>query len=254
MMRRNGQPIAINTKVRILAESPDWLVVDKPAPLLVHPTNETGEKTLWHILNELLAYELATGGQLSLINRLDRETSGITLVAKSAESARLLGKLMQAKQIKKEYAALVYGHPEWEEKDVEAPILRKGEVESSRIWVRQMVHPGGKECRTKFKVLGRYGEGRRKVSLIRCRPLTGRMHQIRVHLEYLGCSIVGDKIYGPSEECYLEHMETGWTPALAESLWLPRHALHASRLEFPYEGKRVIVESPVPEEWSIFFE
>ena len=253
--KRNGiGPIAINTQVEILAESSDWLVVNKPAPLLVHPTNETGERTLWHILNDLLPYELVNGGQISLVNRLDRETSGLTLVAKTFHAARVLGKAMQAKLIRKEYLALVYGHPEWDEKEVTLPILRRGEVEPSRIWVRQMVHEQGKDCRTDFKVIGRYIVKGREVALIRCAPITGRMHQIRVHLSHIGFPIIGDKIYGPSEDCYLQHIETGWTKELEEQLWLPRQALHAWILEFPYEDELVRVVSPLPEDWKRFFE
>ena len=85
-------PIAVCPEFRILYEDTGVLVVDKAAPLLTHPTGEKNEPTLWHGLHELLAYEVATGGQVSLINRLDRETSGITLVAKTAEAARELGK------------------------------------------------------------------------------------------------------------------------------------------------------------------
>ena len=88
------EPIAVEADFRILYEDEEVLAVDKAAPLLMHPTGPKPEPTLWHGLRELLSYELSTGGQLSLINRLDRETSGIVLVAKTAAAARELGRAM----------------------------------------------------------------------------------------------------------------------------------------------------------------
>ena len=97
---------------QILDETEDFLIVDKPAGLLVHPTKPGGPKTLWHGVCELLRYELATGGQISLVNRLDRETSGIVLVAKNARAARLAGSAIQSGEVRKEYIALVFGWPQ----------------------------------------------------------------------------------------------------------------------------------------------
>jgi 23S rRNA pseudouridine1911/1915/1917 synthase len=235
-------PIAVVPEFRVLYEDDGVLVVDKAAPLLTHPTGEKNEPTLWHGLHELLAYEVATGGQVSLINRLDRETSGITLVAKSAAAARELGKAMQARQLHKEYFAVVQGVPLWQNACCAEPILRMEDVAETRIHVRQCCHPAGKDCCTEFEVLQRAGSG----SLLRCRPHTGRMHQIRVHAAHMGYPLVGDKIYGGDESCYLDFIETGWTPELARRLILPRHALHACRLAFPWQGGEVCVESPLP--------
>lgn len=235
-------PIAVVPEFRVLYEDAGVLVVDKAAPLLTHPTGEKNEPTLWHGLHELLSYELATGGQVSLINRLDRETSGITLVAKNAEAARELGKAMQARMLRKEYYAVVQGTPLWMAACCAEPILRMEQVAETRVHVRQCCHPQGKECCTEFKVL----ERRPTVSLLRCRLHTGRMHQIRVHAAHLGCPLVGDKIYGGDETCYLDFIAGGWTPALERRLILPRHALHACRLTFPWEGEEITVESPLP--------
>lgn len=235
-------PIAVVPEFRVLYEDEGVLVVDKAAPLLTHPTGEKNEPTLWHGLHELLAYEVATGGQVSLINRLDRETSGITLVAKTAEAARELGKAMQSRLLKKEYYAVVVGCPVWNHACCAEPILRMEDVAPTRIHVRQCCHPDGKDCRTEFEVLQRCGE----YSLLRCRPFTGRMHQIRVHASYMGFPLVGDKIYGGDETCYLDFIMTGWTPELQRRLILPRHALHACRLSFPWQGKEICVESSLP--------
>ena len=140
----NPQPSTLNTPpIRIVAESADWLVVDKPPHLDAHPSKPNGRFTLWDGLRELLAYEIANGGQVSLINRLDRETSGLTLIAKHRESARALHFEMEARAFEKEYLALVWGWPVAEEFAVDAPILRQGERETSRIYLKRMAHPDG---------------------------------------------------------------------------------------------------------------
>jgi len=225
----------------IIAEGGDWLVVNKPAGLLVHPSKPDGPVTLWHGLRELLAYELANGGQVSIINRLDRETSGVTLIAKHPDAARRFTALMESRVIHKEYLAIVHGWPEWEESSVEAPLARKGEYETSPIWLKQCVHPLGAAARTRFVVERRFtapSHGDARLSLLRAFPETGRMHQIRVHAAHLGHPLVGDKIYGEDETCYLRFIETGWTPELAAQLWLPRHALHAAVMGIEAEGFR----------------
>ena len=221
-------------RIRIIAETADWLVVDKPPHLEAHPTKPDGRFTLWDGLRELLAYEIANGGQVSLINRLDRETSGLTLIATHRESARALHMEMERRAFEKEYLALVWGWPEADAFEVDAPILRKGEREISRIYLQRMVHADGAEAVTGFRVEKRFTdrEGVR-FSLIRALPQTGRTHQIRVHLSHVGFPIVGDKLYGPSEACYLEFIDTGWTTALAGRLLLPRHALHSTVMRLP---------------------
>ena len=121
---------------------------------------------------------------------------------------------MQRRQVEKEYLALVRGWPEEEAFTVEPPIRRKGEVAESPIWVKQIVHPEGAASRTDFAVRERFARGgRRRFALVRAFPRTGRMHQIRVHLAHAGHPVVGDKIYGPDERCYLDFIETGWSPA-----------------------------------------
>jgi 23S rRNA pseudouridine1911/1915/1917 synthase len=229
--------IANNTRFRIIAETEDYLVVDKPAPLKVHPGAPNAAPTLYDELRGLLAYELQFGGQVSIINRLDRETSGVTLVAKNAETASRFGKAMHERRFHKTYVAIVQGWPDWDELDFEGPILRKGEVAESIIYIKQTVHPDGARCRTFFRVLERLekADGQR-FAVVECRPVTGRMHQLRVHLSHLGFPIVGDKMYGRDETCYLEFMQTGWTPALQDKLLIKRQALHSTRLELEGVG------------------
>ena len=231
----------------IVDECDDYVVVDKPPFLLAHPTKPNGEATLWRKLQELLAFELANGGQVSIINRLDRETSGLVLIAKTAAAARRYGMQMQQRRLKKEYLAIVWGWPEWESKFVEGPLNRQGKYRESAIWLKQTIHPAGAEAQTEFRVERRFIKSRcsgdSQFSLIRAIPHTGRTHQIRVHLASIGHPIVGDKIYGPDEQLYLQFIQTGWTPELERQLLLPRHALHSTKLAIDGE---IEWESPLP--------
>ena len=254
--------------IAIIEETEDYLVVDKPPYLLVHPTKPDGQPTLWKELRELLAFEIANGGQVSIVNRLDRETSGLVLVAKTYAAARKFGLLMQEQRLKKEYLAIVWGWPDWDRRTVDAPLDRQRKHQTSAIWLKQMIHAKGAPAQTEFHVercftsppVGRTrpvarstsspspaasrlplpqgedgGEGSAKFrgdkfALVRALPKTGRTHQIRVHLASVGHPIVGDKIYGPDEQLYLQFIETGWTPELEQQLLLPRHALHSDKL------------------------
>lgn len=224
---------------KVIDESEDWIVVNKPAPLIVHPANRKPEPTLLGGLEKLLAFEIANGAKLGIVNRLDRDTSGIVLVAKHKEAARQLGWIFERREAKKEYLAIVTGWPDVDCWQCSDPILRAGELGSSEIWVRQVVHPTGRECLTRFQVERRFERAEGRFSLIRCFPETGRMHQIRVHLACGGFPIIGDKIYSGTGLEYLEWMETGWTPGLCERLILPRQALHAASLEIVWGGQQV---------------
>jgi len=236
----------------IIHEETDLLVLDKPAHLLIHPTKPGGPRTLWSELCELLAFEIKNGGQVSLINRLDRETSGLVLVAKNAPAARELSRLVNRHRIEKLYAAITYGWPEVDKFEVDQPLLRQGEQAPSKIWLKQAIHPAGYPARTKFEVVQRFENRWGRFALINCQPITGRTHQIRVHLASLGFPLVGDKIYGPDENCYLEFIETGWTPKLQEKLLLDRHALHATKLRFPFHEREHLYEAPLPGDLKSF--
>ena len=243
-MRSNTEAIAPVSaqnralRFKIIDETNDYIVVDKPAFLLTHPTKPDQRTTLWKELCELLAFEIANGGQVSIVNRLDRETSGVVLVAKTSAAARRFGLLMQDRHLHKEYLAIVWGWPDWETKIVTAPMDRQGKHQPSAIWLKQTIRPKGAHAVTELRVERRFETsttaGNRFV-LIRAIPKTGRTHQIRVHLASLGHAIVGDKIYGPDEKLYLEFIETGWTPKLERELLLPRHALHSAKLRIDNE-------------------
>lgn len=239
---------------RVLGEIPDLMAVDKPAGLLVHPSKPGGPKTLWDGLRELLVYEIANGGQVSLINRLDRETSGIVLVAKNSAAARRAAIAMQEGQIHKTYLTLVAGHPDQDIFSIDAPIIRQGEVTDSRIHLKRTIHPVGAHALTHFTVQKRFENRYGKFSLLEARPITGRTHQIRVHIASIGHHVVGDKIYGPSEHLYLDFVETGWTPRLAEILHLPRHALHSSGLTIQWGEETLSWQCKPPQDFHDFME
>jgi 23S rRNA pseudouridine1911/1915/1917 synthase len=238
LIRHSIARITATIDFRAIDETDDYIVVDKPAFLLTHPSKPDQRVTLWKQLRELLAFEIANGGQVSIVNRLDRETSGLVLVAKTSAAARWFGSLMQEQRVHKEYLAIVWGWPDWETKTVDAPLDRQGKHRQSAIWLKQTIHPKGAPALTEFRVERRFKRSTSagdRFAVIRAIPQTGRTHQIRVHLASVGHPIVGDKVYGPREELYLEFIETGWTPKLERELLLPRHALHSAKLTIDNE-------------------
>jgi len=141
----NEGVIAVQEHFTVVSEGDGWIMVDKGAPLIVHPANNRKEEpTLLGGVQELLAYDIINGARLSIINRLDRETSGLVLMATNKKMARDLSRAMERREVEKCYEALVWGWPEWGEVKVDASIIRKGEVEESKIYVKQMVHEKGK--------------------------------------------------------------------------------------------------------------
>jgi 23S rRNA pseudouridine1911/1915/1917 synthase len=239
---------------RVIDECDDWVVVDKPAPLIVHPANQKPEPTLLGGLENLYAYDMENGACLGIITRLDRETSGLVLCSKHTAAARELGMIFERREAKKEYLAIVSGWPEQDGWQCDAPICRAGELGPSDIWVRQVVDPSGKDCTTGFIVERRFERDGLKFSLVRCFPKTGRMHQIRVHLAFGGFPIVGDKIYSGDGSEYLEWMAQDWNESLAKRLLLPRQALHATKLTIPWDGSEISWEVELAKDLVDFIE
>jgi 23S rRNA pseudouridine1911/1915/1917 synthase len=208
-------------------EDEHLLVIDKPAGLVVHPARGHREGTL----SQLLAGRAAGGGvggdpnRPGIVHRLDRNTSGLLVVARSDAVHRKLQALIQSRQLAREYLALVQGRPPARTGTIEAPIGR-----DPRVRTRMAV--GGnmpRQARTRF-TLERSLSG---YSLLRLRLDTGRTHQIRVHLKSIGHPVAGDPEYGT-----------------AGLLGLQRQFLHATRLAFPHPvtGEPVEVHSPLPED------
>jgi len=236
---RKHKMITVDERFSVVDEGEGWIVVNKGAPLIVHPANDRGEEsTLLGGVKELLAYDMVNGAKLSIINRLDRETSGIVLIATKKSMARELGRSMERREILKKYKAVVWGWPKWDKLLVEAPILRQGEVIDSRIYVKQMVHAKGKYSKTNLKVVKRINVGGKKMAVLEVAPQTGRMHQIRVHCAHVEHPIVGDKIYGGCESIYLKFIEEGMNDEMLRVLLMERHALHASRMEVKIDNIR----------------
>jgi len=230
----------------ILEANPDFLVVAKPPHLLSHPTRPDGKPTLLGWLQEQFPGEF-----VALANRLDRETSGTILVARSPETASRLGTLTMQRQIHKYYLALVNGKVADEHGLIDAPLGRLGISPENPIWLRQGVippdDPQGRKSAPARSEFWRVATSE-TMSLLRLQAHTGRLHQLRVHLAHLGHPVIGDKIYGPDPNLYLKFIAEGWTEEHARVLGLTRHALHAHELHFTWNGVEHHFTAPLPED------
>ena len=208
--------------VAVRYEDEDLLVVDKPAGLVVHPAGPHRAGTL----SQLLAARGARGGEPwrpGIVHRLDRDTSGLLVVAKGEESHRRLKAALEARRILREYLALVDGRPPARSGTIDAPIGR-----DRRRRTRRSTDSGRpREARTHFTL----EEALPAATLLRVRLETGRTHQIRAHFEAIGHPVCGDREYGAAARYGLE-----------------RQFLHAARLEFeqPFSGEEIAVVSPLP--------
>jgi len=218
----------------VIFEDDDLLVVDKPGNLACHSSDRP-----------TLAGWLRDRGIETprMINRLDRETSGLVLVAKNERAGKILGKQVLRREIEKEYIAICWGEFEKDAGVVDAPI---GITKDSVVYTRRVVDPAGKPSVTEFSVEQRLPG----FTVVRLKPRTGRAHQLRVHMASLGHPIVGDKIYGPDERLYLEFIEKGVTGEMLGRLLMPRHALHAGKVIL--QGRQF--EAPLQEDMRAFIE
>ena len=224
----------------VLFDDDRILVVNKPAGLVCHPTKD-GEYS--SLVGRIRLHLGNTSGRL--VNRLDRETSGLVLIAKSAEVAAELGKLFGTPAVQNTYLAVVHGHVEASDRTIDAPL---GRDEHSRVAIKNCVRDDGASARTTVRVLRVFERGGRPYSALEIRPMTGRKHQIRIHLAHIGHAVVGDKIYGDDEERYLRFVTGALTPADTASLFLTNHALHAASLAFEWRGRHwTFSAAPGPE-------
>lgn len=221
------------------------LVVDKPAGLPIHATARYHHNTLVSVLRDKYGF------QADPAHRLDRETSGLVVCARTTEVSRRLGRAFVAGEVEKSYLAICEGAPEADRFEVDAPIAEGGA--QVRIAVR-IDRELGRPSRTAFTVLRRFERDGAALALLHARPFTGRQHQIRVHLRHAGFPLVGDKIYGPDEGYFDRFSKHCLEPEAWARLRLPRHALHAATLSFvhPGTGERVQFESPLPADLQAF--
>jgi 23S rRNA pseudouridine1911/1915/1917 synthase len=212
--------------LEIIYENHDLLVIDKPAGMVVHPSPGHWRGTLVHAVLYHCPDLEGVGGahRPGIVHRLDKDTSGLILVAKNDRAHRDLQAQFKGREVQKTYLALVYGLISPVSGEIAAAVGR-----DIRDRKRMAIVEGGREAVTRYEVLGYY----RKHTLLACHPLTGRTHQIRVHLAHIGHPILGDGVYGgrrrPPVPC-------------------PRQFLHAHRIRFrlPATGEQVEFTSPLP--------
>ncbi|QDQ43092.1 RluA family pseudouridine synthase [Methylacidiphilum kamchatkense] len=228
---------------RIIIENEDFAIVDKPPFFLSHPTKKKRGSSLLEWL-----YNQNNQTPWKLIHRLDRETSGLLLVAKNDASAAYFGRQMEKRLIQKGYFAITWGELKADYLKIEAPLGYLGISDENEIVIRQGVRPKGSQAITEIYPLG-YGGG---YSLLWAKPQTGKLHQIRVHLSLIKHPIVGDKLYGPNPSYFLDFSKQGWTKEMEKNLLLPRHALHAAFLSFFWKGKKQTIFLPLSDDLEQF--
>jgi 23S rRNA pseudouridine1911/1915/1917 synthase len=237
----------------ILYEDADLAIINKPSGMMVHAgAGATDDARNRGTLVNALLHHFATlsrlGGETrpGIVHRLDKETSGLIVVAKNDESHRKLADQFSRREVKKKYIALVHG---WLKKDsgtISASISRD-RLRRTRMTTRQ---PGGREAVSHYKVLRKLDTAFGKFTLVEVKIDTGRTHQIRVHLASLGHPVVGDTLYGAPAEI----RRTQAKNSVKSMISLSRNFLHAAELEVshPRTGKKIYLQTPLPEELEEF--
>lgn len=226
----------VKMRLEVLFEDKHLLALNKPAGLIVHPGAGTGEDTLVHALLAHCAGELSGIGGVErpgIVHRLDRETSGVMLVAKNDRAHRGLAEQFSERSLQKEYLALVAGAPALLSGSIKKPIGRNLAQRHKMAVVETEL--GGRDAHTDWEVVEKFGQ---IAALIRCTIHTGRTHQIRVHLKSLGHGLLGDAVYG-------------WKPDARLKTQPPRVMLHAEHLvvRHPVTGKALDLRAPMPKDF-----
>ena len=208
----------VGLRLEVLWEDEDLLIINKPAGMAVHGRSERGEPTV----GALVAAYLGTGAPFHPVNRLDRDTSGVMCAAKTGYMHERLRRILHTDGFRREYLAFAAGKPSPASGVIDAPIARRGEER------RFCVSPDGTPSLTRYETLRSTGG----LALVRLRPETGRTHQLRVHMAYLGCPLLGDRLYGRV------------SPLIA------RTALHSASLTLrhPLTGELIEAAAPLPED------
>jgi 23S rRNA pseudouridine1911/1915/1917 synthase len=229
--------------ITIIHEDDDILVIDKPAGLPCVPERHGGGETVVSVLADTI--ELVPGQPLRVVHRIDRDTSGILVLAKTVDAQRSLTEQFMARTIAKTYIALVRGSPDESAGRLNAPI---GEMRGELV--RVCINPKrGKPAVTEWELVERFVG----YALLRCRPLTGRQHQIRLHLQLAGMPLAVDTLYGGSERLLLSSFKADYRPSRQheERPLMGRLSLHAESIEFdhPATGGRMRWEAPLPRDF-----
>lgn len=221
---------------KVIFEDESLIVIDKPAGLIVNNSNTTNNfYTLQDWLSDNYNYEIAKSMEFrsGIVHRLDKETSGIILVAKTKEMFYLLQTMFKERKVEKTYTSLVHGKVKDRSGEISAPVGRLP-------WNRRRFGalPGGRDAVTNYSVSGYYKLGQDVFTLLELKPKTGRTHQIRIHLKYLGHPVVADSFYA------------GRKTARNDRTWCPRLYLHASKISFihPIGESLLSLESKLPED------
>jgi len=221
------------------------IVINKSGELPCHPSKDGPWSSLSGAVREHFGDAAA-----HLVFRLDRETSGVVLYARTAAMARRLHWAAETGRYAKTYLAILHGELR-EAVVVDEPL---GDDYESPVTIKSRVVPRssgrGQEARTRFEPLA--VAARKDFTLARVTTETGRKHQIRAHAQWLGHSLVGDKIYGPDARLFLQFIETGWTPGLAERLLLPRQALHCAEIDLRAAGLDYVFRAPLAADLAEF--
>ena len=215
-------------------ETTHFAVFDKPSGVAIHPKKLANTKSLLDDVRALF------GSNANLVHRLDKETSGLVIASKNKFSESILKQMFQNKEVQKKYLALVKGHID-REITIKKPILANRD---EKIKVKVLIHPEGKESTTIIRPVKQIGEN----SLVECIPLTGRQHQIRVHLFSIGHPIVGDPLYGVDNDFADRYLNRKITEdERIEKTGAKRLMLHAYKIEFEFMTNRYVLSSKFKE-------
>jgi len=244
----------VDRNITILHEEESFLAAAKPGNLPSHADGNFIKNTFIYILRERMK-AAGFGGPVKLVHRLDRETSGIIVVAKTDEAHRALTRQFEQGTVDKEYLAVARGVIAEDSFEVGGGIAPDP---ASAVSIRQRVvpegTPGARAASTRFEVIERLADA----TLVRCLPATGRTNQIRIHLAHAGHPLAGDKLYGRTDDQFLEFVRSARTGNYDPLPWMeaPRHLLHASRLALahPVTGERITFESPMPGDMAAYIE
>ncbi len=225
-------------KYPVIFEDDDVLIIDKPTGVVVNISETSPENTIQNFLNEYLKIDLNADSEYvkrsGVVHRLDKDTSGLLAIAKNENAFFALKEQFKTRSVSKEYIAVVYGLLEEKLITVKAPL---GRDPKNRL--RMAVIKDGRFALTNFETVGNYKSGELDMTVVIAKPLTGRTHQIRVHLSALSHPIMGDPVY------------IGKKRYLATFDIFKRMMLHAWKLSFdhPVTKERISLESPLPEEF-----